>query len=78
MSEISALKTEIEFMSGFEVVEDMLLIEEVLQDKRLKELKKFMLAENLIIFDSFYSYYERYLIHNVMALNMIDTSASAM
>lgn len=64
-------------MSEFEMVEDnmLLIIEEVLQDKRLKELKKFMLAENLIIFDSFYSQYENLLVHNVMALNMIDLSA---
>ena len=46
-------------MSGFEVIEDMLAMEEIMRDKRKKENQRFLAAENLIIFDEFYN--QRYL-----------------
>ena len=57
-AELKAMQQEIELMSGFQVVEDMVLgIDEVIQDKRNKERQKFNIAENIIIFDEFYDQY---------------------
>ena len=50
--EIAALRHEIEFMSGFEVVEDQLqLMAEVYRDKRVRDRNKFVSAENIIVFE---------------------------
>jgi hypothetical protein len=55
--DLKDLRLEIEQMSGFEIVEDVAVREELLMEKRDKEAKRFSLAENLIIFEMFYGQY---------------------
>ena len=60
--DVHNLSQEIEFMSGFEVVEDQLLVNrelmgEVIQDKRRRERSRFKLAENVMVIHEFHNRY---------------------
>lgn len=74
--EIAALRHEIEFMSGFEVVEDQLqLVAEVYRDKRVRDRNKFVSAENIIVFEQFIGRYEAWRRVMYTAIRMVENIA---
>ncbi len=79
--EIAALRHEIEFMSGFEVVEDSLLvggtgvIDQMYHDKRSRERNKFLSAENIIVFEEFIKKYEKWRRVMYTAMRMVENIA---
>jgi hypothetical protein len=63
-ADVKNLSHEIEFMSGFEIVEDQVqvsreLMGEVIEDKRRRERSRFRLAENAMVIKEFIERYTR-------------------